>query len=61
MIRRFQDVGAEFISTLGDMPTDAETVCHNDLSPCNFVFRDGSPVAMIDFDAGFGFVSQARC
>jgi aminoglycoside phosphotransferase (APT) family kinase protein len=51
MIRRFHDVGAEFVSTLGDLPTDAETVCHNDLSPCNFVFRDGSPVAMIDFDA----------
>jgi phosphotransferase family enzyme len=51
MIRRFHDVGAEFVSTLGDLPTDAETVCHNDLSPCNFVFRDGVPVAMIDFDA----------
>jgi hypothetical protein len=26
-------------------------VCHNDLSPCNAVFRDGRPVALIDFDA----------
>jgi len=25
-------------------------ICHNDLSPCNFVFRTGSPVALIDFD-----------
>ena len=28
-----------------------EVVCHGDLSPCNFVFRDSEPVALIDFDA----------
>ena len=28
-----------------------EVVCHNDISPVNFVFENGSPVAMIDFDA----------
>jgi hypothetical protein len=50
-IRRFHDVGVDFVSTLIDRLADAETVCHNDLSPCNFVFRDGVPVAMIDFDA----------
>ena len=27
------------------------TVCHNDLSPCNFVFRDEHPIAVIDWDA----------
>lgn len=27
-----------------------EVVCHNDPSPCNYVFRDGRPVAFIDFD-----------
>lgn len=27
------------------------TVCHNDLSPCNFVFRNETPVAVIDWDA----------
>lgn len=26
-------------------------VCHNDLSPCNFVFVDTVPTAIIDFDA----------
>jgi len=28
-----------------------EVACHNDLSPCNTVFRDRRPVAFIDFDA----------
>ncbi|WP_165504856.1 phosphotransferase [Rhizobium pisi] len=28
-----------------------EVVYHNDLSPCNFVFRQQIPVAIIDFDA----------
>jgi serine/threonine protein kinase len=27
-----------------------EVICHNDLSPCNFVFQSGKPVAIIDFD-----------
>ncbi|TDD26992.1 aminoglycoside phosphotransferase family protein [Kribbella turkmenica] len=27
-----------------------EVVCHHDPGPNNFVFRDGQPVAMIDFD-----------
>lgn len=31
------------------------TVCHNDLSPCNFVMRNEMPVAVIDWDsAAFG-------
>jgi Phosphotransferase enzyme family len=28
----------------------APGVCHNDLSPCNFVFRDATPIAIIDWD-----------
>jgi aminoglycoside phosphotransferase (APT) family kinase protein len=27
-----------------------EIVCHNDLSPCNFAFRDGLPWGVFDFD-----------
>lgn len=31
------------------------TVCHNDLSPCNFVFKNETPVGIIDWDsASFG-------
>ncbi|NLG25612.1 MAG: phosphotransferase [Clostridiales bacterium] len=30
---------------------DGWTVCHNDLSPCNFVFAGGEPIAVIDWDA----------
>lgn len=30
---------------------DGLTVCHRDLSPCNFVFREGLPVGVIDWDA----------
>jgi RimJ/RimL family protein N-acetyltransferase len=29
---------------------DAEVVCHGDVSPCNTVFRNGQPIALIDFD-----------
>lgn len=44
LIRRFHDLGR-------DLAGAGAVICHNDLSPCNFVFRDGLPVAIIDFDA----------
>jgi hypothetical protein len=31
-------------------PGAAEVVCHNDVAPYNAVFRDGRPVALIDFE-----------
>ena len=39
--------------SLSDMPgcTDGLTVCHRDLSPCNFVFDKDMPVGIIDWDA----------
>jgi Ser/Thr protein kinase RdoA (MazF antagonist) len=46
LIRRFHDATAG-----SELAGAGEVVCHNDLSPCNFVFRDGLPVALIDFDA----------
>lgn len=47
LLRGFHDAAADFpeAAALG-----AETVCHNDWTPANTVFRDGVPVGMIDFD-----------
>lgn len=48
---------AKIIRTLHDALSDfpgcpsGMTVCHNDLSPCNFVFNDAHPTAVIDWDA----------
>ena len=51
LIRRFHDLAAELVASPCAAAAGIETVCHNDLSPCNFVFREGVPVALIDFDA----------
>jgi Ser/Thr protein kinase RdoA (MazF antagonist) len=45
LIRRFHEHSRSF-----PRKGPHEIVCHNNLSPCNFVFRDG-PIAIIDFDA----------
>ena len=44
LIRRFHDLSAALVATPA---AGIEVVCHNDLSPCNFVFRDGVPAALI--------------
>lgn len=49
LIRRFHDATASLYT--GASSAGFEVACHNDLSPCNTVFRDGHPVALIDFDA----------
>jgi tRNA A-37 threonylcarbamoyl transferase component Bud32 len=46
MLRRFHDATARCA-----LAGSAEVVCHGDVSPCNTVFRNGLPVALIDFDA----------
>jgi serine/threonine protein kinase len=51
LIRRFHDLSAELIEAAPSSDAGIEVVCHNDLSPCNFVFRSDVPVAIIDFDA----------
>jgi len=51
LIRRFHDLTAELVAPEAARPVWAEIVCHNDLSPCNFVFANCLPVAIIDFDA----------
>jgi aminoglycoside phosphotransferase (APT) family kinase protein len=45
LIRRYHDATAGSI-----LAGTKEVVCHGDLSPCNTVFRDGQPLALIDFD-----------
>jgi len=46
LIRKLHDA-------LSDFPGCApgQTVCHNDLSPCNFMFQGGLPYAVFDWDA----------
>jgi hypothetical protein len=46
LIRRYHDATAR-----SGLAWPEDVVCHNDLSPCNFVFRDGRPVGIIDFDS----------
>jgi Ser/Thr protein kinase RdoA (MazF antagonist) len=50
LIRKFHDATVLLVTPQTAAPTPLEVVCHNDLSPCNFVFRGDVPVAMIDFD-----------
>jgi aminoglycoside phosphotransferase (APT) family kinase protein len=51
LIRRFHDLSADLVATPAAQAVGIEVICHNDLSPCNFVFRAGEPFAIIDFDA----------
>lgn len=46
LIRHYHD--ATIKSRFAD---HGEVFCHYDLSPCNTVFKNGSPIAFIDFDA----------
>jgi Ser/Thr protein kinase RdoA (MazF antagonist) len=48
LIRKFHDATVGILARGG--ATGLEVICHNDLSPCNFVFQAGIPVGLIDFD-----------
>lgn len=48
LIRHYHDLTVDLV--LPEARATGAVICHNDLSPCNFVFRAGVPVAMIDFD-----------
>ncbi len=57
MLRRFHDASAEFIITADDSwayrhsdPNMHEVICHNDFAPYNMIFKNGTPVGVIDFD-----------
>jgi Phosphotransferase enzyme family len=51
LIRAYHDATAPLFATPSAQKACIEVACHNDLSPCNTVFRNGRPVAFIDFDA----------
>jgi RimJ/RimL family protein N-acetyltransferase len=51
LMRRYHDATVALFATREAMAAGIEVACHNDLSPCNTVFRDGQPIAIIDFDA----------
>ena len=51
LIHRYHDATVSLLDTAAADEVQIEVVCHNDLSPCNFVFRNGLPTAIIDFDA----------
>lgn len=44
VVKNFHDLSLQFTHT-------NQVVCHNDLSPCNTVFVDDKPVAIIDWDS----------
>ncbi|MDE8762587.1 phosphotransferase [Rhizobium sp. CBK13] len=50
LIRRYHDATESLVASPSARAAGLEVVCHNDLSPCNFVFRAGRPAALIDFD-----------
>lgn len=50
LIRKFHDATVALVGQQIGTPRRLEVVCHNDPSPCNFVFRAGTPIALIDFD-----------
>ncbi len=55
LLRRFHDATAGFVAAPEDawqLPArePAEVICHGDAATYNCVFRDGLPVAFIDFD-----------
>lgn len=51
LIRAYHDATGPLLRSGAARAAGLDIVCHNDLSPCNFVFRNGQPVAIIDFDA----------
>ncbi len=47
LVRSLHDASAGSV-----LAGSAEVVCHGDLSPCNFVFVEGQPRYLIDFESG---------
>lgn len=56
MLREFHDSTADFVATDAIWakeyrdPAQFEVICHNDFAPYNFIYANGIPKAIIDFD-----------
>jgi len=50
LILEFHNATVTLLNTNVCNQLDLEVVCHNDLSPCNFVFSGNLPIGIIDFD-----------
>ena len=57
LLRQFHDASAQYMGTTKDSwafaypdPEKHEVICHNDFAPYNFIFTNGIPTAIIDFD-----------
>lgn len=51
----FMEIVKELHDVSSGFAPEGKVICHNDLSPCNTVFRNDIPVAIIDWDsAAFG-------
>lgn len=55
LLRGLHDASADFVPPAGaswyfEPREPVEVICHGDVAPYNTVFRDGRPVALIDFD-----------
>lgn len=57
MLRQYHDATVDFIAPANAAwayrypdPARHEVICHNDFAPYNFVYADGIPVAVLDFD-----------
>jgi len=57
LVRAFHDATASFVPPpdaewqfMVGAPRAGDVVCHNDLSPWNTIYRDGTPAALVDWD-----------
>jgi hypothetical protein len=57
LLRRYHDATVDFTPTDNATwayrypdPARHEVICHNDFAPYNFVYKDGIPIAVVDFD-----------
>jgi hypothetical protein len=55
LLRRFHDATTSFslpknLVWHNTLPGNSEVICHGDAGPYNIIFRNGNPVALIDFE-----------